>query len=267
MNYLLLFWKGRSAYLGLMCLMSTDQADLSVTVLIWVQCFVMAPNLWEEQWWFRTSWEHVSTWTPLREQKPIQSWARQSLNVKCEQPSNGPCLLGKLGCWHSFWCCVLSPRSVLSRIKLECSSQVCPFFTSQAVASVGLQTQVCRFVVFHCFLFQVIVTFSCWWLFNPPGLKQCLLHSRCLPASPSCAADLAHREQDRVTQGWAASPEPPDRALKDREESFWDHEGREPRLSSGKPCSQSETSPSVWNPGRSAAYRTAGSQGYRLTGL
>lgn len=34
-------------------------------------------------------------------------------------------------------------------------------FTAQAVASDGLQTQVCCFVVFQCFLFQVIVTFSC----------------------------------------------------------------------------------------------------------
>lgn len=108
--------------------MSTDQADLSVTVLIWVRCFVMAPNLWEEQWWFRASWEHVSTWLQCGNRSPFQSWARQSLKVKCEQPSSGPCLLGELGCWHSFWCCCIISRSVLSRIELECSSQGCPLY-------------------------------------------------------------------------------------------------------------------------------------------
>lgn len=59
-----------------------------------------------------------------------------------------------------FGAAVLSPRSVLSRIELECSSHGCPLFTSQAVASAGLQTQVCRFCLSVLSL-QVIVTFSC----------------------------------------------------------------------------------------------------------
>lgn len=242
-------------------LMSTDQADLSVTVLIWVRCFVMAPNPWEEQWWFRASWEHVSIWLQCGDRNPFSPGLDNPRMSSVSSHLVGHVYWARWGAGTLVGAAVLSPRSVLSCIKLECGSQACPFFTSQAVASAGLQTQVCPFVVFQCFLFQEIVTFSCWWRFNPPGLKQCLLHSRCLPASPARAADLTHREQDRVTQGWAASPEPPDRALKDREETTWDHEGRETRLSSGKPCSQNETSPSVWNPGRSAVHRTVGSQG------
>lgn len=156
--------------------------------------------------------------------------------------SSQSCHAGWVGSWCSFGVAhYLSPRCVLSRVKLECSSQACScsFFTSQAVTSVGLQTQVCCFIVFKYFLLHVVVTFSFWWLLNP-ARPQTVPPTFKMPSSFSCLCCRSLSSRERQShQVWATSPETTsDRALRNRGEAAWDCDSRESDFAPGRPAAR-----------------------------
>lgn len=81
---------------------------------------VMALGQWKEMWWFRGSGEHVSL---------DPSAGTESLVVKFEQQSELLCWVGRGAGVLLVLLHYLSPGSVLSHVKVECSSQACSFFT------------------------------------------------------------------------------------------------------------------------------------------